>query len=283
MHRRSAPALKIKKWGNSKALAPLVAIIIVILLIGGAFGAYCLLAKSSDSYSVDVSDGKVKVAVVYLYYGVNKDPAAINALKNIMETPIAGEYSVQQFYEKYGVHMSFSYYDYKVTQLYVDQLDPSDGSTQIVDSFVRYNEDKFSSIYDSADLIVWAVHGPRNMNTYGGARVVLGFSNDGVSYYITDHYWRWCAAHEIGHAFGAVDHYPVSGTDLGGTHINDAHCIMNKGGDGKCHLTTDTIFGDADLHQEGFLHLNKISKAPLGIYIGEATEVRSWWPFKVNP
>ena len=242
-------------------------------------------------------NGNCNVAVVYLYYNVNKDSNVIPALKNVMEVaPTGGFYSVKSFYEKYGVHLTFHYYDYPVTKLLPRTYGTND-QWDVTRSWASYNNESFGVVYNRNDLLLFFVQSNVQLQqsySYNGvtwwpyAFVTIGhplvvfdaFGGSRATLFTNMGFMAWAVAHEFGHVFGAVDHYPLAALagSPGAVPINDARCVMNAGGDGNQHLTkgtrishygitysVDTIFGATDL-SAGHLHLSYFDKYPTSYY-----------------
>lgn len=217
-------------------------------------------AGTSPDY---LTSGNCNVAVIYLYYGVTPDPKLIPEVHNAMEIPqSSGYYSAQSFYQKYNVHMTFRYYQYEVTTTFGNRVYSGQGYPGLViiaNSWARSMQSTYQLIYSWCDLQFLFVQTSFDLGGGGGGPVTIRGAYGGTSNadFLNSHLAFTCA-HEMGHGFGAVDHY-IGGD---GSGLNDAHCLMNHGGDGHDHLTTATIFGPVDL-SAGFLHLAYVKKYSL--------------------
>ena len=214
--------------------------------------------------------GICDIAVIYLSYEVPHDNSKIPTIRDILTTSSVGFYSVQSFYEKYGVHMRFKYYEFTVTSVdpELDWLPYHDG---IWRSWISANQQTFKGVYDSCDILAFFLDGKNAYWTCGGVgRIVVGMADaqwiPGNYLYTLTGYRAQTIAHELGHCFGGHDHYNTVNPDGSPSSIGlDADCVMNRGGGDTWQLRTSTIFGPVDLQQD--VHFDYIIKQNFESYL----------------
>jgi hypothetical protein len=282
---------RLNKSVNGFAAAISIIVILIIVLASGYLIYKQMPSQGQSDGNITIkhylTNGNCDIAVVYITYQVSPNSALLPKAQQLLEMESPGYYSTVSFYEKYGIHMHFSYFQSSITSWPSTVTDDSNGDAMaygvvMIAAWAQTHESLITQYYSQYDQIMFITQGPKVTNTCGGSTLMISGDYFAFGALVPNPdpndlgHDRYVFAHEIGHSFGGRDHY-LTGT-LGtyesdgnsySEQLNDAHCLMNLGGDNLGHLTkggsTDTIFGAVDIDSE--LHLNYIVESPLNYWL----------------
>jgi len=205
-------------------------------------------------------DGWVNVAVIYLSYGVDHDPDVLDMAQAHTETELGDEYySVQSFYTQYSITMTFDYYEFTLSSVeYSDDVYIQ--SRNMVSSWVSEYPNDLNNIYYSYHHLCFLLQMDRYLYSFGGEYSMVNIygGSDG-SIMQTSGKLSGTIAHEIAHAFGAMDHYKGNG----GQGLDCEDCLMNKLGGDTYRLTKETVICEVGLEQIHWDYMWKVSRYDL--------------------
>lgn len=192
------------------------------------------VGTSIPSTQIQSINGQLHLGVVYLAYGKAYDGRILNAIKQVIETDSATQYSVISFYAKYGVTITPSYYSSSIGNLIPTLNTQQNLRYRIIGTWMHDNPTTSQTIYNEVDMIGFFID--VKDSTWPGDGL---YSNGGMFLVHLNGiptnrpYFSYIVVHEIGHAFcGPTEHYLT---------VHDSRCVMNMGGDGYQHLTKGTI------------------------------------------